>query len=289
MEDFREQWQPQIRQVLGLQVARIGVPELRAAVAHLVGRGKLFRPLLALATYEALGGLDSQDVLPLVTPLELIHTFTLIHDDLPCMDDAELRRGVAAVHREFGEANAVLAGDALLNLAMHMIATEPAVYPAEVRLLLIRSATRATAAIVEGQVLDMLGEGRELTAEKLERMERLKTGALIGACCESGALLAGGSPELVTNLRSIGESIGLAFQVRDDLLSHEVTEEQAGKTLSTDLLKQKSTYVRAMGLNGARDYLTRLIAVAADEIMTLELPRPTILLDIAQAAANRDN
>ena len=288
LEQFTAHWQPLIREALQHQLQRVGVPQLQAAMAHLLGRGKLFRPLLALITYDALHGGEPEAVLRLVTPLELIHTFTLIHDDLPCMDDAELRRGVPAVHRQFGEANAVLAGDALANLALHLIASETAPVTAEVRLLLVRSATRATAAVVEGQMLDLLGERRRLSADELERMERLKTGALIGACCETGALLAGGSADLVTSLLAIGERIGLAFQVRDDLLSIEATEEQAGKTLSTDLKKEKSTYVRALGLEGARHYLERLIAVAADEIHTLNLPKPELLLAITHQAAERD-
>jgi geranylgeranyl pyrophosphate synthase len=289
LEQFNAEWQPRIRKRLDAQLGRVAVPELAAAMRHLVGRGKLFRPLLALAAYAGCGGDDADSCLSLVTPLELIHTFTLIHDDLPCMDDAALRRGVPSVHVAHGEATAVLAGDALLNLALYLLATEAAPVSPEVRLLLIRSATRATEAVVEGQVLDLQGEGRQLTVEQQEHMNRLKTGALIGACCETGALLAGDSPDAVHQLRDWGELVGLAFQVRDDLLSVEGTEQALGKTITTDVDKHKATWVSALGAAGAHAYLSDLGEQVEGELARMQLPQPGLLRAIARQAARREH
>ena len=192
LADFRACYTPPLIELLDRQLAGVQVPELRTAMAHLLGRGKLFRPLLALATYQALTGLDPTPVLPWVAPLELVHTFTLIHDDLPCMGDAQLRRGMTTVHVAHGEALAVLAGDALLNLALDWLATGDAgslaaranraapYAPTNLqRLALAGSVTRATHAVVEGQVLELLGEQRALSEREIRTMYRCKTRKMI--------------------------------------------------------------------------------------------------------------
>jgi len=285
---FHEQLLEPVREVLVQQLTQVGVPELKAAMLHLVGRCKLFRPVLALATYQALGGTDLEQQVPLVTPLELIHTFTLIHDDLPCMDNAELRRGVPAVHVAHGEAIAVLSGDALANMALMLLSQEPPEVELSVRVGLIRAATRATHAVVEGQVLDMLWEGRELTEEELQRMHLLKTGSLLGACCETGALLAGASPEAVSKLREYGQGLGLAFQIRDDLLSYESTEEQMGKTLSIDEAKEKPTYARLLGVDSAHLRLEQTLTKQLGIIADLELPQRGLLREITAWVGRRE-
>ena len=270
------------------QLEPVAVGELKVAMAHLVGRGKLFRPLLALAVCRAVTGADTTPFIPLVTPLELIHTFTLIHDDLPCMDDAALRRGVASVHIAHGEAVAVLAGDALANYALRLLAIEPAPAGDEMRLELIRAATDATHAVVEGQVLDLLGEGRALALPELMRMHRLKTGALLGACCEIGALL-GGLPRWQAGLmREFGVELGLAFQIRDDLLSVESDEAVMGKTLTTDADKEKSTYVRLLGSEGAHSELDRTLARLGSALDGLGLAEPQLLASFIEWAGRRD-
>jgi geranylgeranyl diphosphate synthase, type II len=288
LAQFQDRFRPLLATTMRQQLEGVSVPELQAAMAHLAGRGKLFRPLLVLATCEACGG-DPQQWPRLATPLEFIHTFTLIHDDLPCMDDAELRRGVPAVHVAFSEALAVLAGDALLGHGLYLLATEPPQLPLGVRCQLVTTATRANQLVVEGQVLDLQGEGQELNLAQLQRLHRLKTGALLGACCACGGLLAGATAESVRQLWQLGELMGLAFQVRDDLLSLESTETQMGKTLTTDLAKNKATYPRALGLAGARAYLAELLDQLVADITALNLPRPALLLAQAREAGERNN
>lgn len=270
------------------QLNEVAVPELNAAMVHLLGRGKLFRPVLALAVYHALTGKDPEPYVPLVTPLEIIHTFTLIHDDLPSMDDAELRRGVAAVHIEFSEAMAVLAGDALLNLAFKLLAeAEHPDVDCVARVALTRAVSRATHAVVEGQVLDIQGEERELNLEEIQRMHRLKTGALLGACCEVGAVLAKGSQLQAGLLREVGMLLGLAFQIRDDMLSVESTDAVMGKTLSTDIDKKKSTYARLLGPEGSEDQLQQTLRQVEDKIADLDLTDAGPLEEIARWVVKR--
>jgi geranylgeranyl diphosphate synthase, type II len=286
---FKERYRPLLAAVMHEQLACISVPELRAAMDHLAGRGKLFRPLLVLAACHAAGGGDPQRWLRLATPLELLHTFTLIHDDLPCMDDAQLRRGVPAVHIAHSEALAVLAGDALLGHGLYLLATEPPELPPGVRCQLVATLSHANQLVAEGQVLDLLGEGCDLSLAELQRLHRRKTGALLGACCACGGLLAGLTGAAVARLWDVGELMGLAFQVRDDLLSLESTEAEMGKTLSTDVEKVKATYPRALGLDGAKRHLAELLARLEQDILALKLLEPGLLLAQAREAGERAN
>jgi len=287
-ERFQERYAPAIQCELARQLERLGEPQLRAAAGHLLGRGKLFRPLLALAACRAVSGGDPGGFVPMVAPLELIHTFTLIHDDLPCMDNAALRRGVSTVHLAFGEAAAVLAGDALLALAMHSLAQETRSLPARLRLKAITAATMATTRVVEGQVMDLKAEGGGATADEVRLVYEHKTGALLGACCEIGALLGGAGAKEALSLRQAGVQIGVAFQVRDDLLSLTGSEEVTGKTLGTDEQKAKSTYPRLLGSEAAEEYITRLIRGVARDVNRLGLRKPGLLKAMAKAAAWRE-
>jgi geranylgeranyl diphosphate synthase type II len=289
LQQFKDRFKPLIAGTMQSQLDGIAVAELRGSMAHLLGLGKLYRPLLALAACQAVSGKDPAEYIKLITPLEMIHTFTLIHDDLPCMDDAELRRGIKAVHIAYSEATAVLAGDALLSHALYLLATEPPQLPAGVRCRLTAQATRATSLVVEGQVLDLQGEGQELSAGELERLHTRKTGALLGACCYTGALLGGAGEDGAQRLWLLGQRLGLAFQVRDDLLSLESTDEQMGKTLATDVEKQKATYPRALGVEGAQHYLVELLDANEAEIDALGLPAPDALAALAREAGERDN
>lgn len=257
-------------------------------MAHLLGRGKLFRPLLALASMQAVMGEDPAEAVPLVAPLELIHTFSLIHDDLPCMDDAELRRGVASVHVAHGEALAVLAGDALLNLAHYSLATRGAVSP-ETRSMLLAATALATHRVVEGQVLDLEAEQRQLSPDELQRLDEGKTGALIGACCEVGALLGGAEEALALRMRELGVRIGWAFQLRDDLLSVQGDEVRVGKTLSVDARKQKATFPRLLGVASTEQMLNVLLTEVSREIQVLGLKESGLLLEFAALAGQRES
>ncbi|MEZ5339520.1 MAG: polyprenyl synthetase family protein [bacterium] len=274
---------------LRAQTAPVAVPSLRAAMDHLLGLGKLFRPLMALAVARACGQTDIPALIPWVTPLELIHTFTLIHDDLPCMDDASLRRGVPAVHIAFDEALAVLAGDALANYAYLQLASAANGLGSGQRLALIASAARATHLVVEGQVLDLEGEQRSLSLDELINLHRCKTGALFSTTCEFGAILAGSSPGRIAEMGELGREIGLAFQIRDDLLSLSSTDSEMGKTLATDLERNKSTFPRLLGVEGAEAHLGSLLAGIAERIRGMQLAEPDVLLDIAEAAGRRSH
>jgi geranylgeranyl diphosphate synthase type II len=287
--EFSDNHKAAIAASLQEQLASVSVQSLRAAMGHLLGRGKLFRPLMALAVARACDVRDLQHLIPWVTPLELIHTFTLIHDDLPCMDNASLRRGVSTVHLAFDEAQAVLAGDALANYAYLQISRHDNGLPAQQRLALVESAARATHLVVEGQMLDLEGEHRNFNLEELQELHRRKTGALFCTTCEFGAILSGCPAERIAAFGRLGSDIGLAYQIRDDLLSLSSTDSAMGKTLATDLDRNKSTFPRLLGVSGAEQFLEGTLAAVADGINGMQLIQPDVLLDIAAAAGRRSS
>lgn len=225
-----------------------------------LGSGKRFRPILALTVFEALGG-QGEPILPAACALELIHTYSLIHDDLPCMDDDDWRRGKPTLHKAFDEAVAVLAGDALSALAFELLA-------ATGRSDVIREVARAIGAqgMVGGQVVDIQTEGRPFAAEELEYIHSHKTGALITAASRVGAILAGaGERELVAVTR-FGEKVGLAFQIVDDILNLEGEREKMGKRTGTDEAKRKATYPALFGLDRSKRQARRLVEEAKKEL-----------------------
>jgi len=229
------------------------IPEtLRKAMAYSVDAGgKRIRPLLVLAVLEDLGE-ASEDAIRVAGAIELIHTYSLIHDDLPCMDNDDFRRGNPTNHVVFGEAAAVLAADALQTLAFEELSTLRST-DSETMIRILRSVSRASGAegMVGGQILDMEGEGKKLTLEELETIHNSKTGALLSCCVESGALLAHASDDTLSALRSFSRNIGLAFQIKDDILDVTASTEQLGKTANKDTESEKSTYPALLGLEGA--------------------------------------
>jgi len=238
----------------------------RAVRYSLFAGGKRLRPVLALASGEAVGG-DREELMPFACAVEMIHTYSLIHDDLPAMDDDDLRRGKPTSHKVFGEANAILAGDALLTRAFHVLAQVPEAYDGE----RLRRRFQATALLAEasgsqgligGQVVDLESAGREVEEAELERMHRAKTGALIGACVQGGAILGGAGAEPLRHLSRYGRAIGLAFQIVDDVLDATETAESLGKTPGKDLSAGKATYVRLFGLARSRALAQELLAEA---------------------------
>lgn len=213
----------------------------------LLAGGKRIRPVMTLE-FARLAGLETwQTALPVGCALELVHTYSLIHDDLPCMDDDDLRRGKPTNHVVFGYANAVLAGDALQTAAFETVLTSD--FPAEVRaqaaLELARGAGRD--GMCAGQVLDMEGEQRPLSLEELRLVHRKKTGALLEAACVMGVIAAQGSREMLTAARTYAAGIGLAFQIRDDLLDHFSTTEELGKPVGSDEANHKTTFYTLLG------------------------------------------
>jgi len=245
----------------------------RAVRYSLFAGGKRIRPLLALAAGEAVGG-RRDDVMPLACAVEMIHTYSLIHDDLPAMDDDDLRRGKPTSHKVFGEGIAILAGDALLTHAFQVMAEAPA--EAERDGLARRLAATAilaeaagTSGMIGGQVMDLESEGRTLDAPALERMHRAKTGALLGACVRGGAVLGGGGDEDRARLDRYASAIGLAFQVVDDVLDETGAAHELGKTAGKDARAGKATYVSVHGLDASRTLARGLLDEALSALAPL--------------------
>ncbi|MEW6743750.1 MAG: polyprenyl synthetase family protein [Planctomycetota bacterium] len=246
--------------------------------------GKRLRPALAIVTARGFGVPD-RDVLPPAASLELVHTYSLIHDDLPCMDDDDLRRGLPTCHKKFGEAVAVLAGDALLTLAFEVIASFDA--NAGVRAELGRVLARAAGSrgMVAGQVLDLEGEGAPPTASRVEAIHRRKTAALLGASVVMGVVAARADRDLWARYQAFGENLGLAFQIVDDILDLEGTSEKLGKTPGKDVAQEKLTYPAAVGVEAARLEARRLTEKAKGCIDGL--PAQDTLAAIAVRLLNR--
>jgi farnesyl diphosphate synthase len=229
---------------------------LHAAMRHAcLGGGKRLRPLLVYASGCALGA-DEENLDAAAAAVELIHAYSLVHDDLPAMDDDALRRGRPTVHVAFDEASAILAGDALQTLAFEVLADAP-LAPA-LRIELVRCLARASgvAGMAGGQALDLAVTGQSQSLDALQRMHRLKTGALIRAAIEMGARIGGASVELLAQLAEFADALGLAFQIRDDLLDVEGSAAEIGKTPGKDAEQGKPTYPALLGMAAARDALT---------------------------------
>lgn len=244
---------------------------LQSSMAYSVNAGgKRIRPLLVLATLEDLGA-KSKDVLKVAAAVELIHTYSLIHDDLPAMDDDDFRRGKPTNHKEYGEAMAILAGDALQTLAFETLTDLPNTSPA-VTIELIRLLAKASGAngMVAGQVLDLEGEGKSLALSDLEEIHLNKTGALLSFCIEAGARLAGASEEKMAHLQAFAKNIGLAFQIQDDILDVTSTTEALGKNAGSDESSDKTTYPMLLGLEGARERLAHHHLLAIESLSFLE-------------------
>lgn len=215
--------------------------------------GKRLRPFLAVSSAR-LFGVSNDAALQVATAVELIHTYSLIHDDLPAMDDDDLRRGQPATHIKFGEAAAILAGDALLTYAFQILA-EPAIHADPgVRCELIRSLAAASGfrGMVGGQMMDLEAENETLSLDQIIRLQRLKTGEIFAVACESGAILGKAPWQLRMALRAYAHDLGLAFQIRDDLLDVEGTRSETGKNVKKDKAAGKATLVSIMGLEQAR-------------------------------------
>jgi geranylgeranyl diphosphate synthase type II len=254
--------------------------------------GKRIRPLLVLAAGEAAGGREDA-LMPLACAVEMIHTYSLIHDDLPAMDNDDLRRGKPTSHKVFGEAIAILAGDALLTRAFHvLVETDPRGgsddhVSRRLRAAGLLGAAAGTSGLIGGQVADLEAEGRDdVTLADLERLHRAKTGALLGACVVGGGVLGGAGEADLGRLARFGDAIGLAFQVVDDILDATEGAEKLGKTAGKDAAAGKATYVRLLGLNGARGTAARLLGEAESAIAPLG-ERGELLRGLARLIVDR--
>jgi geranylgeranyl diphosphate synthase, type II len=251
--------------------------------------GKRLRPILCLAAADACGG-DLKNALAPACAVEIMHTYSLVHDDLPCMDDDDLRRGRPTSHKVFGEGIAVLCGDALLTEAFAIIAQTPATkrysakdYVAELAL------TGGSKHLIGGQVLDLEGEGKSLTKKQLIQIHEAKTAALLTSSIRLGAMTANANAEKLQALTDFGYNLGLAFQVIDDILDVTQTTEQLGKTAGKDEAVNKSTYPAILGLEKSRKEAARLTKKSLDALKPFSKGKNSVRLEqIAHYMLDRD-
>jgi farnesyl diphosphate synthase len=238
--------------------------------------GKRLRPLLVLATAEAVGDApQGAAALNAACAIELIHAYSLVHDDMPCMDNDVLRRGKPTVHVQFGEAQALLAGDALQTLAFEFLTPQDATVPAAVQAACVGLLARASGyqGMAGGQAIDLASVGQRLTEDQLRQMHRLKTGALLLCSVQMGAACVPGVPTPVqAALQRFGEALGLAFQVVDDVLDVTADSATLGKTAGKDEAADKPTYVALMGLDAAKAYADALASEAMQALADTGLP-----------------
>lgn len=242
----------------------------------LLGGGKRLRPILTLTTARILGS----DPAPALTPactLELIHTYSMIHDDLPCMDNDDYRRGKLTVHKKYSEGHAVLTGDFLLTYAFEILATDPHLNGERKSELIATLARRSGSdGMIGGQVMDLAYEGKKIPLEVLRLLHRNKTAALITAAIEFGGIISNAPPAHLDALRQFGEAIGLAFQVIDDILDVSSSEAKHGRAIASDIRNQKSTYVSLLGIEQAHAYALNFYQQAIKSLKSL--PYDTSLL-----------
>jgi farnesyl diphosphate synthase len=244
-------------------------PDLEARVLEAMrysalGPGKRLRPFLVLASAR-LFGVARSCALQVAAAVEMVHAYSLVHDDLPAMDDSDLRRGRPTCHKEFDEATAVLAGDGLLTMAFEVLAQPEAHPDPAVRCELVAAFAAAAGAggMVGGQMIDLIAERRRLDIGAITRLQRMKTGALIAFACEAGAILARAPAEPRTALRGYAHDLGLAFQIADDLLDVEGSSAETGKPVGADAAAGKATFVSILGVERARAQAELLVRQAA--------------------------
>jgi farnesyl diphosphate synthase len=291
MVDWMKPRLHQIEQTLNQAFSAKIPPLLADAMRYAVlDGGKRLRPLMALAAAEVLGAntLQHDMALRAACAVELIHAYSLVHDDMPCMDNDVLRRGKPTVHVQFGQAQALLAGDALQALAFEVLLPAHAsdwVLAAK----LCRSLALAAGAqgMAGGQAIDLASVGLPLNQTQLEQMHQLKTGALLQSSIEMGALCAGVSTQAMQHLNTYAQCIGLAFQVVDDVLDVTADTQTLGKTAGKDQASDKPTYVALLGLEKAQQYAQDLWQQAQESLLTSQLPRTQALQAIGQWVVNR--
>jgi farnesyl diphosphate synthase len=249
--------------------------------------GKRLRPFLVIASAD-LFAVRREQSLRVAAAVEMVHTYSLVHDDLPCMDDDDLRRGKPSAHIQFDEATAVLAGDGLLTQAFEVLADEKTCHHAGIRTELVLSLARAAGShgMVGGQMMDLLTEHIEVDVGEITRLQQLKTGALIAFACEAGAILGKADDHERHALHAFAHDLGLAFQITDDLLDAEGSAERLGKKVGKDKDRGKATYVSLLGLDGAHQQAKLLAEQAATHLAPFG-PRAELLRDLAIFVINR--
>jgi geranylgeranyl diphosphate synthase type II len=250
--------------------------------------GKRIRPALVLAASDLHGG-RREDALPAACAMEMIHTYSLIHDDLPAMDDDDLRRGRPSCHKAFDEATAILAGDALLTHAFLILSQQQSSAPEHLLLMIAALAEAAgTGGMIGGQMADLESEGIEVGLTMVERIHLLKTAALITASLTMGALLAGANDEELERMKNFGRRIGLLFQITDDILDRTSNTEELGKTAGKDEAQGKATYPAAAGMDQANSRAEQLARRAARDLEPYG-DRATVLLQLTDFLLRRSH
>ena len=249
--------------------------------------GKRLRPLLVLAGAK-LFGVARRSALQVAAAIEMVHAYSLIHDDLPAMDNSDLRRGRPTCHKEFDEATAVLAGDGLLTMAFEALSDPDTHGDSAVRCELVSALAGAAGAagMVGGQMIDLIAEKQRLDIGAITRLQRMKTGALIAFACESGAILAKAAPELRMALRGYAHDLGLAFQIADDLLDVEGSADETGKPVRADAAAGKATFVSILGVERARAQAELLVSQAIAHLELFE-DKAELLRQVARFVVNR--
>lgn len=285
-----------IEQALSDSVPTIYPERLHESMRYsLLAGGKRIRPCLAIAACEMVGGMQ-EVVMPTACALEMIHTMSLIHDDLPMMDNDDFRRGVPTNHKVYGEEMAILAGDALLSHAFEYIARETKGVPAEKILRVIADVGKCVGSegLVGGQVVDIESEGlamegKPVSLETLKYIHAHKTGALLETAVVSGAILGGGTEEDIERLGKYAYDIGLAFQVVDDILDCTATSEELGKTAGKDVAVGKATYPSLLGLEESQRIADELIRSAKEQLSVYDQKKAAPLIGLADYIKNRKN
>lgn len=252
MKQIKEVIDTQLKEVISQ--TEMPTPLKEAMVYSVEAGGKRIRPILMLATAEAFGT-SIEKAVHTACAVEMIHTYSLIHDDLPAMDDDDLRRGKPTNHKVFGEATAILAGDALLTQSFEVISTSTIRDDQKVKLIKLLAHSAGPSGMVGGQVADLDGESQKLTLEQLEYIHHNKTGKLLVFSILAGAIMSDASIEQITHLKQFGEHLGLAFQISDDILDVEGDQEKIGKLPGSDVSNDKSTYPKLLTLGGAKEKL----------------------------------
>lgn len=264
--------------------------QLMRAMRHAaLANGKRMRPFFVLET-GAMFGAPEKTLLRSAAALECVHTYSLVHDDLPCMDDDDLRRGQPTVHKAFDEATAVLAGDALLTLAFEILSSSETHHDPGLRCQLIERLSVASGArgMVGGQMIDMQAAHEVSDMPTLARMQRMKTGALISASVDMGAIIGGASDAQRHALSGFAHDLGLAYQIADDLLDAEGDPSVVGKATGKDMAAGKATFVSYLGVDGARERV-RLLAAQARKHLAIFRDRATILLQSVDFILDRNH
>ena len=277
------------------RAGEIARPErLMAAMRHAATGGKRVRPFLVVESV-ALFGVEEKAALPVAAAFECVHCYSLVHDDLPAMDDDDLRRGQPTVHRAFDEATAILAGDGLLTLAFDLLARLDLDAERRIALVALLARSSGIGGMVGGQMLDLDAEGRfhdsgkplSLSTSEIERLQSMKTGALLAAACAAGAILGQANEQDRAALARYAKALGLAFQIADDLLDAEGDAATLGKAAAKDASRGKATFVSLLGNEGARLKLTELVDESVSALASF-VPRAALLQDCARFIAARE-